>query len=133
MSIKDLIKFSRDKENSKAKDTETPSQYPASELYEGAVQLAIKSSVDFEQLNQFKKYLGTIGKLRIVFNIWSEEEGTTIIVLLEKPMPLARILSQMPVVEQVYNERTKRCGGIKDLGNKLRRISIFLPCQTSLT
>ncbi len=77
------------------------------ELYEGNVQLAIKSSAGFDQVNQFRKYLRAVENLRIAMDSWSENEDIMIVVSLQEPMPLFSILSQMPVVEEVYKESKK--------------------------
>ncbi len=77
----------------------------SSELYEGYVRLEIESSEDFKQVNQFRKCLKAVENLRIASSNWSEEEGLMIIVSLRSPVPLGGILSQMPMVEQVYKKR----------------------------
>ncbi len=100
-------------EAGKAKDSGTPI-HDISELYEGNVQLAIKSSVGFDRVNQFRKYLRATENLRIALDSWSENEGIIIVVSLQKPVPLFSLLSQMPVVEQVYKESKKNIVVLKD-------------------
>ena len=89
-----------------AKNAETPIS-DVSELYEGDVQMVIESPSGFKQVNQFKTHLRTIDNLSIALGSWSEDEGFIIVVSLREPMPLGSILSQIPIVEQVYRENKK--------------------------
>jgi putative nucleotidyltransferase with HDIG domain len=91
----------------KAEESKTPI-HDVLELYEGNVQLAIKSSFEgFDQINQFRKYLRAVENLRIALDSWSENEGIVLVVSLQEPIPLFSILSKIPVVEQVYKESKK--------------------------
>lgn len=75
-----------------------------SELYEGDVQLLIRSLVSYEQINQFKKCLRAVENLRILLNGGAEDEDFMIVVSVQKPMALDAILSDMPVIESLYKE-----------------------------
>jgi putative nucleotidyltransferase with HDIG domain len=88
----------------KVKSTGTSIHHIGSELYGGDVQLAIRSSASFEQVNQFRQCLRAVEDLRIVLDSWSEDAGILIVVSLQKTMPLGTILRRMSIVEQVYQE-----------------------------
>lgn len=90
----------------KIKEAETTASLSGSELYEGDIRLEIKSPEDFRQVDQFRKCLKKVENLRIASNSWSEDEGLIIFVSLRSPVPLGGILSQMPMVAQVYKKRT---------------------------
>ncbi len=91
-------------ETRKPKDAEKTASDISSKLYKGNIQLVIKSLVGFEQINQFKKCLRTVENLKILLDSWSEEEGSVIVVSVQKPMALGGILSEMPMIEQVYKK-----------------------------
>ena len=88
----------------KAEATETITPFSSSELYEGDVRLEIKSSEDFRLVDQFQKCLKDVENLRIASNNWSEDEGLMTIVSLKSPVRLGKILSKMPIVQQVYKK-----------------------------
>ena len=92
------------KKTERIKDTEEAVQPNKSELYEGDVNLMIDSSAGFEEANQFKKSLRTVEDLKIGMQSWSEDKGTIIVVSLQKPMALGKILSKFPAVEQLYQK-----------------------------
>ena len=72
------------------------------EVCEGEVQLEIKPFESFRQINKYTKYLSTIENLRIVSESWSEEEGFNIIVSVQVPLALGRLLQDMPEVARVH-------------------------------
>ncbi|MFH1169294.1 MAG: HD domain-containing phosphohydrolase [Chloroflexota bacterium] len=86
----------------KPENSEAAERAIAPELYRGDVELAIKSPVDFRQINQFKRCLRTVADLKIILDGWSEAEGSIVVVSLQKPLALAGLLREMPIVEQVY-------------------------------
>ena len=88
----------------KAKEASKAGYDIGSELYEGDVQLAIKPLVSYMQINEFRKNLRTVENLRIISDSWSEDEGNIIVVSLQEPMALARVLREMPTVEKLYRE-----------------------------
>ncbi|MFC1918002.1 hypothetical protein ACFLXH_05040, partial [Chloroflexota bacterium] len=79
----------------------------SSELFDGEVELKIKPSVDYKQINLFKKYLKAVDNLKIVLYGWSEDEGNMISISLQEPLALGNILSEIPMVEQVYKKNKK--------------------------
>ena len=92
------------KKEKKTKKTETSGQDIPSELYEGDVQLEIETSDGYRQVDQFKECLKKVTNLQIALNIWSEDEGLMTIVSLKSPVRLGKILSKMPIVQQVYKK-----------------------------
>ena len=68
---------------------------------EGNFQLVLPSSVGFKQLKQFTDHLAGIKDLKIVWTGGSTDEGILIAVSVAQAMPLAQILSEMPMVEGV--------------------------------
>jgi len=86
----------------------------SSELYDGDIKLQIKSSAGYKATNQFKKCLSTTESLRIDMDSWSEDEGTIIVVSVQKPIPLGGILSQMSIVEHVNEKRNNIAVILKD-------------------
>lgn len=68
-------------------------------LYAGEVELSIGTPVDLNAVSKLYNHLQTIPELRIVRTRGSWDQGTTITVALEKPMPLISIISKTPDVE----------------------------------
>lgn len=71
------------------------------ELCEGNIKLEITPFESFSQINKYKKYLATIKNLRIVEENWSEEDGFNILVSVQVPLALGRLLEDMPEVARV--------------------------------
>lgn len=78
-----------------------------SELCEGNIQLEITPFESFSQINKYKKYLATIKDLRIVEENWSEDEGLNILVSVQVPLALGRLLEDMPEVARVQLNGSK--------------------------
>ena len=68
---------------------------------EGNFQLVLPSSVGFKQLKQFTDHLAGVKDLKIVWTGGSTDEGILIAVSVTQAVPLAQILSEMPMVEGV--------------------------------
>ncbi|GAI91953.1 unnamed protein product, partial [marine sediment metagenome] len=62
-------------------------------VYNGEVELDIDAPVDLNMLSKLYDSLQTISQLRILRTSGSVKQGTTITIVLEKPMPLIDILS----------------------------------------
>jgi hypothetical protein len=73
-----------------------------SEVCEGDVQLEIKPFESFRQINKYTKYLSTIENLKILSESWSEDEGFNIIISMQVPLALGRLLQDMPEVARVH-------------------------------
>jgi len=83
----------------KAKEELAPDVKSAT--YEGKYQLVLPSSAGFKHVNQFTQRLAGIKGVEVVWTGGSLDEGTLITVSVAQETPLARILSEMPVVEGV--------------------------------
>ena len=86
---------------------ETVDSLTSSDLYEGNAWLEIKSLEDYKQIDQFIECLRLLENIRIKSFNWSENEGVTVVVSLQNPLPLGDILSQMPMIEHVYKKGQK--------------------------
>ncbi len=76
-------------------------------LYKGVVELTIMPPVDLGQLENLEKDLRQVENLRLVLVGGSVDEGNRIVVSAEEPIPLLRILKEMPAVEQVVRKSGK--------------------------
>jgi len=83
------------------KDKKEAIQDVSSVTSEGNFQLVLPSSVGFKQLKQFTDHLAGVKDLKIVWTGGSTDEGILIAVSVAQAMPLAQILSEMPMVEGV--------------------------------
>ncbi len=72
-----------------------------SATYKGDFQLVLLSPVGFKQVRQFAERLERVKELRVMWTGGSMDEGAVIGVSVSEPVPLVRILSEMPVVEKV--------------------------------
>lgn len=73
-------------------------------LYSGVIKLAVVSPIDYRGLKKFEEYLSRDQNLRLVFVGGSVHEDTRIVVSVEKPIDLVKILSEMPPVERVVKK-----------------------------
>jgi len=83
------------------KDKKEVVQDISSATSEGNFQLVLPSSVGFKQLKQFTDHLAGVKDLKIVWTGGSTDEGILIAVSVAQAVPLAQILSEMPMVEGV--------------------------------
>jgi len=79
----------------------------SAEFYEGFVELAIASPVDFGQLRELEECLGQIQDLRLELVGGSVNGGTEIVVWAGKPIPLVDILHEIAPVEQATKKGKK--------------------------
>jgi hypothetical protein len=77
------------------------------ELYRGTVTLTIIPPVDFSQLWEFQNSLRQAENISVVRTGGSVEEGTIVVVSLEKPLPLIDILRGMPSIEQLLKKNDR--------------------------
>ncbi|MFC2003383.1 hypothetical protein ACFLV4_05510, partial [Chloroflexota bacterium] len=75
-----------------------------SDIYEGNVRLVIPSLAGVGQLMEFKKSLEKVRNLSIILFGGSVDEGRIIVVSVQNPMALIRVLSEMPTVDEVRNK-----------------------------
>ena len=76
-----------------------PLKLDSQALYAGEVELIIASSVELKLVSRLYNYLQTVPELRILYTRGSWDQGTTITVVLEKPMSLINIMSEAPGIE----------------------------------
>ena len=67
--------------------------------YSGEVDLIIAAPVELRAVSKLYNYLQTIPELRILYTRGTWDQGTTITVVLDKPMPLIGLISETPGVE----------------------------------
>jgi len=68
-------------------------------LYAGEVELAVAIPVDLKMMSKLYNHLQTIPELRILHTRGSWDRGTTITVVLDKPIPLINLISKIPGAE----------------------------------
>jgi len=68
-------------------------------LYGGEVELAIAMPVELKLVSKFYNHLQTISEIKIRHTKGSWDRGTTITVVLDKPIPLISVISKIPGVE----------------------------------
>ncbi|MFH0768783.1 MAG: hypothetical protein V1932_04355 [Chloroflexota bacterium] len=66
--------------------------------YSGEVDLIIAAPVELTMVSKFYNYLQTIPELKVLYTRGSWDQGTTITVVPDKPMPLVSIISRAPDV-----------------------------------
>ena len=76
----------------------TPLELDSQALYTGEVELTIDSKVELRLVSSLYNYLQTAPDLKILNTKGSWDQGTTITVVLEKPIPLISIISKTPGV-----------------------------------
>ena len=64
-------------------------------LYGGEVELAIAMPVELKLVSKFYNHLQTISEVKIRHTKGSWDRGTTITVVLDKPIPLISVISKM--------------------------------------
>ncbi|MFC2017384.1 hypothetical protein ACFLUD_03110, partial [Chloroflexota bacterium] len=84
------------------------------------IDLAIAMPVDLKMVSKLHNHLQTIPELRIVHTTGSWDEGTIITVALDKPIPLIRLISNMPDVE-VTSELLEKEGLTRGKSSSLLR------------
>ena len=76
-----------------------PVKLDSQSLYAGEVELVIPMPVELKLVSKLYNYLQMIPELKILHTRGSWDQGTTITVVLEKPMPLISLISKTPGVE----------------------------------
>ncbi|MFC1901505.1 HD domain-containing phosphohydrolase [Chloroflexota bacterium] len=88
------------KKGGAAHDTDT-------EIFEGEIELVLPDIGSMEQVKRLKTALKKTENLRISMSGWSEDEGQSITISLSKPLPLLKILKEMPAVEDASTKGGK--------------------------
>jgi len=107
-----LAKEQAKKEAGETKQAKQAKEKPAPDVssatYAGNFQLVLPSSVGFKHINLFTQHLAGREDVEVVWTGGSLDEGTLITVSVAEATPLARIISEMPMV-----------GGVEVKGNKI--------------
>jgi len=97
-----LTSNSQTAEEATADESATPS--PPSDdslLFEGEAEIAMVPPADMAQLIRLRRNLRDIPHLKILRTYGRRNGGAAITILIDKPLPLIRILTEMPEVEKV--------------------------------
>lgn len=76
-----------------------PVKLDSKALYAGEVELIIAPPVELKTVSKLYSYLQIVPELKILYTRGSWDQGTTITVVLEKPMPFLKLMSEIPGVE----------------------------------
>jgi len=83
----------------KEEDESTPLEVDSQAPYTGEVELEIPAPVNPKMVYKLYDYLQTIPELRILYTRGSWDRGTVIAVMLDQPMPIVNLLSEMAGVQ----------------------------------
>ncbi|MFC1874530.1 hypothetical protein ACFLYX_04435, partial [Chloroflexota bacterium] len=84
-----------------------------SAIYNGEIEMIMDSTVELKLVSQFYNYLQKVPELRVLYTRGSWDQGTTIAVVLEKPMPLIKVLTEVPgmaITPQPYDKSGSSAG-----------------------
>ncbi|MFC1939662.1 hypothetical protein ACFLXO_03125 [Chloroflexota bacterium] len=102
-------------------------------LYAGEVELTIASQAELHLVSRLYSHLQTIPELKILYTKGSWDKGTAIAVVLEKPLPLIGLLSEVPgvaVTPELLEKDTLMKGKSGPLpregGKEAKRIKLIL-------
>lgn len=70
-------------------------------LYYGEVELFIAMPVDLKIVAKLDEYLETMSEIKVLYSGGSMARGTTMVVKLDKPMPLISMLSKIPDIQVI--------------------------------
>lgn len=77
----------------------TPFNLDRQALYTGEVELVIAPPAEIKLVTKLFNYLQTIPELKVLYTRGSWDQGTTVTLALEKPLPLINILSETPEIK----------------------------------
>lgn len=77
----------------------------SADLYEGKLELKVESATDFVQMLNLEACLRRIPDLRMLSIGGSRDRGTRIVVQLERPIPVVRILKNLPPVQLAAKDK----------------------------
>ncbi len=106
-------------------------------LYAGEIEIAIATPVELKMVSKFYDYLQTVNELKILRTTGSWDQGTTITVVLGKPIPLVSIVAKMTGVKDIevtpelvgQDEAASKVSSAllaKKKGKGVRRITVVL-------
>jgi hypothetical protein len=140
-------KNNKDKKKKKSKDETKQEKYlpkdpkgeeikrrgpDTSKMYEGEIELTIVPPVGLALLSEIHNELDKISEAKVLQTVGSWDKSTSIKVLLEKPMPLAQILTRIPGVEMDQEMTEKgdyKSSAIKNMGKQ--GIEKYIALRTS--
>lgn len=121
-------------EESPSRETKsTPLKEDSQTLYTGEVDIDIATPIDLKMVSKLYSHLQTIPEIKILHTRGSWDRGTTITVVLEKPIPLISTISKIDGIEATL-EPSEKAGLAKGKSSSLlgtrkegtRRIKITL-------
>ena len=142
--VEEVLEEAEDKKKKKkkSKDEEKPEEpkgeeaikreADTSKMYEGEIELTIVPPVGLALLSEIHNELDKIPEAKVLQTVGSWDKSTSIKVLLEKPMPLAQILTRIPGVEMVQEMTEKgdyKSSTIKNMGKQ--GIEKYIALRTS--
>jgi len=98
---KEAEKLVKEQAKNAKKTKKEPSAEAGPDAYEGNFQLVLPLKVGFRQVQQIADQLAGIEGVKVVWTGGSVDEGTFIAISVTKEMPLASVISKMPMVEGV--------------------------------
>jgi hypothetical protein len=105
------VETKEEKKEEPKRAKEEKSKADVSGMYEGEVELTIVPPVGLALLSEIHNELDKITEAKVLQTVGSWDKSTSIKVLLEKPMQLAKILTQIPGVEM--DEKMTKKGNFK--------------------
>jgi len=78
-----------------------PAPDAGSATYQGNFQLVLPPSAGFKQVKQFSESLAGVADLKVIWTGGATDEGALIAISVAQAVPLALVLSKMPMVEGV--------------------------------
>ena len=122
--IEEPVQLKEEAIEEKVEEPAQPKQ-DSHKLYAGEVELAIAKPVDPKMVSKLYNYLQTTPEIKLVQASGSWERGTTITVVLDKPIPLISAISSKIPEAEAKPERPERDGFVKGKRG-VRRITIAL-------
>jgi len=76
-------------------------------IYEGEVELSLVLPIDLAVFSKIYGLLESIPEVKFLRTVGSWDKGTTITFLLEKPLPLVDMLTKIPMVEAISEDKSR--------------------------
>lgn len=99
------------------------------DLYNGTIELAILPPVSLQQTLQLHEHLRPITQMNVLNLGGSVDKGITIRIYIETPIPLLKMLRDLPEIEKAYDELEEPqriVPGRQEEGSNVRRILVGL-------
>ncbi len=98
-------KKAKQAEEKAKKEAEKEARIP--EIYEGTVSITIMSPINIDEIRKLEQCIQQAENMSLVLVGGSINEGTYIVIELEKPIPLLDALKEMPPVEEAFSKDKK--------------------------